>query len=273
MGMKWKLAAVSVTGLSHVADETACEDAFFVDQADNGFVVGVVSDGAGSARFGGDAARLICEHFRQFFGQLAALEIDGGREAEAGADDPHPCWSEISRLLEGAFDAARLGLLDLAAANDAEPADFLATLVGAVAHPLLGATIFHIGDGAASLFDPSGGELHTSQPENGEYLNQTYFLVEDHWKQHLRINTILQQLGEIFIMTDGVTDLGYVRSGRTLAPEERFFRPLSAFLDGRSREAGEAALVRTLDSDAARERVDDDKTVIWMRLLDSAVAE
>ena len=133
--------------------------------------------------------------------------------------------------------------------------------------------MFHIGDGATAVFDRDGNEIFTSQPENGEYLNLTYFLVEDNWREHLRSNVVYGAVSEIFLMTDGVTDLGYVRNGRVLTPESKFFKPLSSFLCKKERYVGEAALKRSLDSEGARELVDDDKTIIWMKLLDHVVIE
>lgn len=41
------------------------------------------------------------------------------------------------------------------------------------------------------------------------------------------------------------------------------FNPIGGFLAAATRPAGETALAATLDSDAARARSSDDKTLIW----------
>ena len=273
MEMKWKLAAVSVTGESHTLEGADCEDAFFVDQTKNGFVVGVVSDGAGSARFGGTASRLICRRFELLTEELSQIVIGDRFESQSQLSEQTFLWAEISKLLENALNDARTTLFETAVSHQADPNDFLATVVGVIAHPIIGVTVFHIGDGAATMFDSKGSEIFTSQPENGEYQNLTYFLVEDNWQEHLRGDVIHGTVSEIFLMTDGVTDLGYVRQGRILTPEKKFFGPLSSFLCKRDREVSEAALKRSLDSEGARERVNDDKTLIWIKLLDYATIQ
>jgi hypothetical protein len=54
--MPWKIVAASVQGTSHAASGEECQDAHAYDQAERWFV-GVVCDGAGSARWSGLGAR------------------------------------------------------------------------------------------------------------------------------------------------------------------------------------------------------------------------
>src|SRR5258708_36290408 len=60
----WRYAAASVIGTSHTKQGTNCQDAndcqIYQLPTSETVLVGVVSDGAGSARFGGGGAALCC---------------------------------------------------------------------------------------------------------------------------------------------------------------------------------------------------------------------
>lgn len=262
---RWQVAAASIIGPDHAKEGVGCQDAHFVGEADNGIALAAVSDGAGSTKLGGEAAAIICRQFEALWESLVRLSFGHG-----DAESPASWWAVIEGIIEETLTAARESLLVCARESEVDPSDLLATVVGVVAHPDCGAVTFHIGDGAATVFNSDCEEIFTSQPENGEYLNLTYFLVEEHWRDHLRIKVVPLPFDEMAVMTDGVTDLAYVRHGRRLVPEPRFFQPLSAFLRERTRIVGEEALTRALNTQEAQDRVGDDKTLIWMRIADNA---
>ena len=265
----WRFAAASVTGQAHVEAGVACEDAWFCGQTDSGFAIGVVSDGAGSAAQGGYAAQQICAAFEDILADLNDLadptEHTPPSTIEPAAEAPAAGWSAVLGVVRDGIVRVRDALARHAADHGNIPDDYLATLVCAVCHPAYGALVLHVGDGAATAFAPDGEALQTSQPENGEFLNQTYFLVEDEWEHHCRTSEVAPgSVGTVFLMTDGVTDLAYQRDGRILRPADGFFLPLREYLENRSREEGERGLRGMLDTDRARELVNDDKTILWM---------
>lgn len=265
---RWRVAGASVTGLSHQKADQPCDDAWFAAQAPNGLLVAVVSDGAGSARMGGFAARAICDAFKKLLASLSAFDFgtesvdDETTEGEQAATQ----WHDILPRINDCLTAVRSELIEHAATNAGEPDDYLATVVSVIAHPAKGVLCLHIGDGAITIFRDDDKELLTSQPDNGEYLNQTYFLVEDEWKLHCRVvDHPSERIGSIFLMTDGVTELAYHRRGRILTPESKFFVPLAEFLMTRTPESGQAGIARILDAERARQLVDDDKTLVWIK--------
>ena len=57
----WKSAAASVVGFDHIASDLPCQDAYAVAELDDGIIICVVCDGAGSAKNAELGSRLISE--------------------------------------------------------------------------------------------------------------------------------------------------------------------------------------------------------------------
>jgi hypothetical protein len=255
VAVKWKLAGASVVGFSHQAAGTVCQDAHAVTITPTGWLVGVVSDGAGSARFSGESSQLLSkEVVAQLTVRLNALE----------ASDTQQIPEEVVRIwIEDAVEAVRRQLprlrTEIVESNGLQ--DFHATLLGVVAG--LGAGVFfHIGDGAGcatSMNDVTKAII--SGPENGEYANETYFVTQDDWRDHLRITSFDPQYDLITLMSDGVTPFALDKG--QLAPFPPFFVPLSKFLAEHDREEGERAITTILARDAIRPITGDDKTLVW----------
>jgi hypothetical protein len=252
----WRIAGTSVTGAYHSIKDEACQDRHQQTVTPGGILIAVVSDGAGSARFGGEGAAMIC-------GQVsAALAKLVGR----GKAKPSRGWIRKARqAICAGIEAARAQVLD-EVPPDAGLYDYHATLVGAVMLPGMGGMLFHIGDGAALAMTPAGERWLLSEPRNGEYSNETYFFTQFDWRRHLRFRLVAPGLDTIFVMSDGVTDVGLKHNGRGQEPFMPFFDPIGRFLASAGREEGQEALAATLDSAAIRERSDDDKTLVWAQL-------
>jgi hypothetical protein len=258
----WKVAGVSVTGPSHIVEGSECQDSHSIETDPDGLVVALVSDGAGSTAHGGVAARFLCERLPSLLRTAASVAGEIPYFEPAGRQ-------RLSRRIAAAIHTARRGLLELAVERGIEPDELLATLIGAIAHPRLGAVLLHIGDGAAICFDREGETTLFSPPENGEYVNTTYFVIEDGWKSHLRLSFQPPGFGSILLMSDGVTDLSFTRGAGGMLPFPPFFDALRRFLPRCARAEGEVALAASLDGDAARSKVDDDKTLVWIGSAES----
>lgn len=252
----WRVAGTSVTGAYHSLKDEACQDRHLVHVTPGGVLIAIVSDGAGSARFGGEGAAMLCEAVSASLVRLI------------GRGKPKPSRT----LLRKACKAVQLGV-EFARARalteapaDASLYDYHATLVGAAMIPGVGGLFFHIGDGAALAMRPGGEPWILSAPHNGEYSYETYFFTEPNWKRNLRFKLVSPGYDTIFVMTDGVTDLGLKTVAGEPQPFIAFFDPIGRYLATVSRDEGEAALAGTLDTPAARERSTDDKTLVWAQL-------
>ncbi len=247
----WRVAGSSVTGSAHALSGGECQDRHRVEVTRKGLLIAVVSDGAGSAPFGGEGAALLCDHVAAALAALPPVKAKAGRGALLAA----------CRAVRRGVACAREAASARAAARGAAIEAFHATLVGAAMLPGKGGLFFHIGDGAALALGKGGWTL--SAPRNGEYADTTWFFTDPAWRKRLRFTRIGAGHDTVFVMSDGVTELG-LRQNEPFMP---FFEPIGRFLAQASRAEGEQALRATLDSEAVRARTNDDKTLVWAQML------
>lgn len=249
----WRVAGATVTGAYHGVRGDACQDRHSVWVTPGGALIALVSDGAGSARMGGEGAAMLCEQVTD-----ALVEAIGSARPIASRAMLLRCCRAVCA---GVRSARAQALFDVG--PDGALSDYHATLVGAVVVPGMGGLFFHIGDGAALALSPETSRWIMSPPRNGEYSHETYFFTEHDWRRNLRFKLIEPGFDTIFVMSDGVTDVGLKKVGARFEPFLPFFEPIGRFLGEAERVAGEEALTATLDSAAVRERTDDDKTLVW----------
>jgi len=197
----WITANASVIGSSHVATGTPCQDASVVKTAKAGeWVVIVVSDGAGTATRAEEGAHLVVKFFSE---ELLKL-VD-----ELTTRSPGHWINDfvIEKVLQ-----TRTALRQLANSDDIR--DFNCTVVACLLGPSGGFSI-HIGDGAVvggyrkESNDHAAASLFLSEPENGEYANETFFVTEGDWVKHLRISP-MPKMDWVMCCTDGGSALALV---------------------------------------------------------------
>lgn len=220
---KWLIAKASVIGTGHKTVGLPCQDSCFVEtSADGQWASLVISDGAGTARHSEKSSALVCE----FFGR-SLIELSGElnhREPGAWIND-----FVIEKIIE-----TRKQLRSLA--NSDSLKDYHCTLVASLIGPT-GGFLIHIGDGA--LFGGDYKDLDEvnnviapnfviSEPENGEYANETFFITEGDWIKHLRI-TPIRPVDWIVLGTDGGTSIAMIADKQ---PKPGVIIPLLRQLNG-----------------------------------------
>lgn len=252
MASAWKVVSASVTGFSHVADGTPCQDAHAVSVLDNGWFVGITSDGAGSAAHAAEGSRILCQGLLTYL----AVYIDELHELARRV-----CLeeSEIRKVIVEAVELVREKLL--AETMDGSLSDFHATLVGVIAGPS-GGLFFHVGDGVGCATNATEhSSFVISLPENGEYANETFFFTQHDWQSHLRLTPFGPDYNLIVLMSDGVSPFAMGPGGQE--PHLPFLTPLSTYFSANDSLAGHKALVSTLESEKIRPITGDDKTLLW----------
>lgn len=247
----WIYAAASVRGTSHVRGGTRLQDAkrcfVQITQAGSPAFCSVVSDGAGSAKFGGEGASLVCRTF--------ATGLQQFLKDSAELPDEEVIWSWI--------DDARDRIANAARKRDLTPRDFAATLVFTLATPQE-VVLCHIGDGAAVGREARTGEWVTlSHPENGEYASTTYFITDEQGPR-ARFQHHDGEFDAVAAFSDGIE--GLVIDSKSGSPHAGFFqpviRPLEASQTRGRQELLSKQLAQFLDSGRINERTDDDKTLV-----------
>lgn len=245
--MSWTWVSTRCRGTSHIRHNQPCQDAYRCIQVgtDHPILAAIVSDGAGSAQFGGQGAVIVCQTLvknvrRHFY------------EQNEMPDDPI-LWTWLDDIRD------RIALA--ADRRETDSRQFAATLVGVIASEKE-TMILHVGDGSAVV--RAEDDWHSpSWPANGEYASTTFFVTEDPQPQ-LRITRLPYRTDAVAVFSDGLERL--VLDFAAQKPHAPFFNsifePLLKSDQGGKNLSLTASLHRYLDSDGVNQRTDDDKSLI-----------
>ncbi len=238
--LKIRTVAASVQGSMHKHIGLPCQD-YYAYSAQGKNYIAVVSDGAGSAKFGKIGARTVCETL-----------VDLLKNAP---------FSKAEEKIRLAISVARKKL-ERHRLNKKDINAFAATLVGVLYNNRKG-LFFHIGDGAAiALHNPEGTDFTASRPENGIYSCETYFYTQSDWEQNLRFHKF-DNAQNLFLMSDGLTNFSFSNDFNQL--EKGFIQPINNFLrQEKNRAKAAKALENTLNTPQAQNLNTDDKTLLWV---------
>lgn len=241
----WRWASASVIGTSHIHSGDRLQDAFVVAELSGGGVLAIVSDGAGSAKFGAFGAWLVCRFLSVRFREWIRAN------SELPSDEQLVDW----------IDELRDQIYAIAARRETTPRQFAATLAAIVVTSHEELTL-QVGDSA--VVGRKGEKWDVlCWPENGEYASSTYFVTDDP-EPRLNIMRRPREHGAFALFSDGVGDLAL--SHLEQAPHSRFFDPMIRPVDvalGEGRLVDLSAKLATyLAGPLVCERTDDDKTLI-----------
>ncbi len=248
--MAWRHSGLSVTGSGHAKTGTPCQDAHAILDAD-GLLILTVADGAGSARHAALAAEQATARTLAWF--------QAGRPLPVGA----AAWeTELRSLLM----ALRNGLAAEAQRLRCAPRELSCTFLLALIAPdaLLG---IQVGDGAI-VYRPARGDAAGDlalliAPQQGEYLNETLFLVSDTCLQDAQFAYRDGIPRDVTLFSDGLQMLALDMTHRPPIPHLPFFDPLFNFVRGQPDAVQREAQLRAfLESERVCAKTDDDKTLV-----------
>lgn len=243
--MAWRWASASVIGTSHIRNGARLQDAYAVSELGNGCIFAIVSDGAGSAKFGAFGAWIVCRFLKIRFREWINEYL------EFPTDEDLSDW----------IDELRNRISVIAARRETVPRQFAATLAAIIVGPNEVITL-QIGDSA--IVGRKGGEWDVlCWPENGEYASSTHFVTDDP-EPRLRIVRRASGHDAFALFSDGVGDLALLHMEHAAHP--KFFEPMIRPVDAASSEGRlvelSDELATHLASPSVCERTDDDKTLI-----------
>lgn len=243
--MAWRWAAASAIGTSHMRSGDRLQDAYSVARMGENYLFAVVSDGAGSARFGAYGAWFVCRFLTVRFREW--LRSYGGAPPDEFLAD----W----------IDSLRDQIAEIAERRESTPRQFAATLAAVLISPEE-VLVLHVGDSAVVGRRGSQWDV-LCWPENGEYASTTYF-VTDVPEPRLNVTRYPRDYDAFALFSDGVGDLALSQLEQTAHP--RFFGPMIRPVDvspgaGRLPELS-AKLAAYLAGPSVSDRTDDDRTLI-----------
>lgn len=223
------------------------QDAYAVSAIDKDYVFAVVSDGAGSAKFGAYGAWLVCRNlkvkFREWLSTNRALPDD--------------------QTLIGWINDLKHQISEVAKRRETAPRQFAATVSALLISPEEILSL-HIGDCAIV------GRCHSQWkvvcwPASGEYASTTFFVTDEpNPRLHIGRKPLTHDAFALF--SDGVGDLALSQLERVA--HSGFFEPMIKSVDS-STSAGRlpdlsGRLHTFLAGPSVCERTDDDKTLILL---------
>jgi hypothetical protein len=235
-----------VQGTSHQRNGVPCQDAHGCRVLPGGVVIVAVADGAGSAgRSDAGSQRVV----GQAIDSLETALSRGAPYSELG-------WES---LLTEAFRQARRAIESLARKEGDSLRAFDTTLTCAVASARE-LVVGQIGDCLVVARGEDGRLFTATQPQRGEYANETFFLTGDDALERLDVH-VRPATGELAVMSDGLVRLAINVAEST--PHVPFFQPLLSFAARAEDEAAAGEqLAGFLASDRVCARTDDDKTLV-----------
>ena len=244
----WQAIASSVLGTSHQKRGQPCQDAHAWDILGPGLVVAAVADGAGSASLSDVGAQVATR---------TAVEQIKRQWDRLMAEHSEVCWKALlGEVLEHAQNAIAAESLT----RDVEVRQLATTLLILVASSQEVA-VAQIGDGAVVIGDRQGHITALTQPENGEYANETTFLISPNALESAQIKVWEGEIAHFALFSDGLQRLALKLPEGT--PHVPFFTPLFRFVDQmEDSQAAESELQGFLSHPRITERTDDDLTMV-----------
>jgi len=202
--MTWQATSTSVTGKSHLLKNIPCQDAVHQHIAENEDDVNVVvlSDGAGSCKYSDLGAQQVTRFMVNYLGEQfhqICNEMDGAKAKVKIVEDLQSFVNQFASDMDVPYKELSCTLLFIAICKN----NYLAG---------------QIGDGIIGIQKEDVVEP-IFLPENGEYINSTYFVTGNQAAHHLQLlkGKLTNEEGFI-LMSDGPAESLYERNTKRISP-------------------------------------------------------
>ena len=248
----WLVSAASQQGYAHIRDEIPNQDFHAIDMVkdfEGESLVLAVADGAGSAPFSDEGSRIAAK-------TTVERLVHRIRKRPVASVKNHLIRSE----LRNAVKRSRSEISQYAKKEGKDSRDFATTLLAAVINEKTLATI-HIGDGAIIIKGSTGEYRVVSEPQGGEYANETYFITSQNFPKAKITITSNPDVAAIFLITDGIQPLAVIDQNDQAHPG--FFDPiLNTVLSDNNPKQTAVRINEFISSERVRQRIIDDVTLV-----------
>jgi len=250
--MTWLAIVSTAIGVDHIQADKPCQDSANYKIVDDRTIIGVVSDGMGSAKHSDLGSKLAVE---VIISDLSLLGCDW--ETQSVNQD------FFKLRFERSVENLKLKLKSEARKYKACLDDFACTLLVFVATPSWLAAM-QIGDGFIVIRPKNGRYRLVFQPTKGEFFNETESVTSQNSLQELKFYFKEIELQFICAATDGIENISLDKEKlRGWQPSAKFFSPLEEhMLSNDSRYQKEVDLDKFLNSNKINSSTKDDKALL-----------
>lgn len=258
--MGWYSSVSAAIGVSHIKQGKPCQDFGGVVSV-GGCIAGVISDGAGSAKYSHIGSRATVER---------ALDISEKWIHQKYSDrlDEKHVTVALHKFSEELVNQLVANLHDEARKQDLRLRDLSCTLVFFLSTPrcLLG---IQIGDGFLVTGDDNTNEYRLLfSPDKGDYANETVFLTTEGISSQAQVLIETAPVTFIAASTDGLERVAI--DFRTSSPSARFFDIIRKNIVALKPLDYRNYLDQFLNSPQTNSKVDDDKSILVCYLKDQS---
>jgi serine/threonine protein phosphatase PrpC len=191
-GVQWRTLGIIATGKGHLTSGVPCQDYFTTASLRNGDLVTIVADGAGSAEFSGEGARVATEECLSLIAERASQKLL--KKAD---------YYEI-------FMTVAQRVADYARQFNLSHRDFYTTLnvLHCTQHRTHNASI---GDSGCIILNHLDELQIMAKPTKGRYANETAFLTKRMVEKHFSYGERQHPISGYIAATDGIFDLLFER--------------------------------------------------------------
>ncbi|ABA24845.1 conserved hypothetical protein (plasmid) [Trichormus variabilis ATCC 29413] len=255
--MGWKAIARSAMGTSHQIQKISCQD-YGCYHIFNDVIVGVVSDGAGSAKYSDIGSKLAVKTVIKCFSEINKFP---NKQEELEKKFSQPLSTpEVEQFFIKVVAQVLQELENHANNENYSINDLACTLLVFIATPYWLAAM-QIGDGFIVVRLQDSDYQLLFEPDKGEFANETTFLTSKDVIKEMQIKVISGEQSFISASTDGLEKVAIrLRDWQPFTP---FFKPLEEYLQETANpESEDHYLVNFLNSERLNTRTDDDKTLL-----------
>ncbi len=254
----WRAIARFEKGTSHISTQTPCQDYAEYKSYGNDYLIGAVSDGAGSRSLSHYGSKIAVETTIKFFTEK--LETSRNKSF-LSQDGVQIVFRELIEVVRHEIEIAAQDYYR-EKGKKVSVGEFACTLLAFVAFPE-GIAAMQLGDGFIVVRNYQGkGYDLLFEPSKGEYANETTFVTSSPTdiQQDLHITYKTNPVSFICASTDGLESLALNLRNNVAYP--KFFIPLEKYIQETTELDKDDYLIAFLNHETVNRKTDDDKTIL-----------